>query len=418
MITPDQRQTADLLRRENLPLELVLQSDCMAPSLPKGTKVQVVATTVSEITPGDILILGHGSRYYCHRLLTRIHLKNGQTILLCKGDRMRRVDEPWKEEALIGRVTGRDHQGSPPSCSWLSRTAARLYGWVAWQAVRAGIRPHRRPPLLDERAGRPLFFRLNNKRWHVESEDPGLLDEFRHLLPAGNDEHEGAAFECLLTLHSGMPEDGHTRFALKADGLFARFDEESGRGELWLKETRGLKPGVEGFFRLVAAKRALRGEGVTLHATSVKTARGLFLFIGPSGTGKTTAAETYPEYQRIDEDLVFLMREDRGWMRKPWFPFMPKPERENGMVRALFFPERSEFFSLEKRSAVAALPGLLQTPPGGLRADNGEELLASICRLSQEVPAFRLRWMKGMDLPSLLESALNEPTAGSPYPNR
>jgi hypothetical protein len=79
-------------------------------------------------------------------------------------------------------------------------------------------------------------------------------------------------------------------------GLMARLDWRAGglTGTLWTRESGGDRfPGVfENFFRVLVAYRLLELGGVVLHSAGVVKDGAAFLFLGRSGAGKTTVAQS------------------------------------------------------------------------------------------------------------------------------
>lgn len=178
--------------------------------------------------------------------------------------------------------------------------------------------------------------------------------------------------------------------------------------------------------RILAARLVLAEGGVPLHASSVKTPRGALVFAGPSGVGKTSAAEAFPASDRLDPDLV-LVAEEAGrsspagrWVRLDLFDeYEPRrfvPGTGAGLpVRAVLFPEPGPEFELRPLRGAEAVRRCLHLPAGvslpdgrgGPDARAVSKGLARVESLTAAVPVARFRWSLSDDLPALLEGILS-----------
>lgn len=170
-------------------------------------------------------------------------------------------------------------------------------------------------------------------------------------------------------------------------------------------------------FRLLATRRVLADGGVVLHSSSVKTERGLLVFAGPSGAGKTTAAFTFPPEVRLDPDLVLLVERDGHWCRLDHFdeyePYRFAPGVAAGLpVRAVLLPSAGPGFSIRFLKGAEAVAACLHVPPPSVFGDAPMETGEAISRaerFARAVPVARFAWSLAReedDLPKLLDDAL------------
>ena len=70
---------------------------------------------------------------------------------------------------------------------------------------------------------------------------------------------------------------------------------------------------MENYLRWVTAGLALRREAFVLHAAGLVRDGKAYVFFGPSGAGKSTVAALSPGCGLLSDDLVLLLRRERGW---------------------------------------------------------------------------------------------------------
>ncbi len=184
----------------------------------------------------------------------------------------------------------------------------------------------------------------------------------------------------------------------------------------------------------LAARLVLSEGGVALHASSVRTARGVIVFAGPSGAGKTSARAAFAVSDRLDPDRVLLAERDGRWVRLDVFDeYEPRSfapgEAAELPVRAVLVPEAGAEFSFGLLRGAEAVRACLHLPPVGRRSGSFESEarpdghggpaedesgvaavsrgLARVERLVGAARVARFSWSLSDDLPALLESALS-----------
>lgn len=178
-----------------------------------------------------------------------------------------------------------------------------------------------------------------------------------------------------------------------------------------------VRPAAYLALRILAARRALSRGWIALHAAAVRTSRGVILFAGPSGAGKTTAARAFPRRERLEDDLVLAAEEDGDWVRLDVFdPLEPgryAPRCADGLaIRALLLPEPGGAFRFTPLNGAEAYRACLQALSlagvGGYEADTAEvsQVLKGLDGLVAAVPVARFAWSISDDLPALLEASL------------
>jgi hypothetical protein len=171
--------------------------------------------------------------------------------------------------------------------------------------------------------------------------------------------------------------------------------------------------------RALLVREALARDWLPLHATAVRVDDAVWLFAGPSGAGKTTAAQTFPPAQRLDEDFVILRRagERDAWARADVFnrddPRAYAPGEADGLpVRAVLLPRPGDAFSFERLAGQAAVRACFHMPQFACiegEAGATEAVAAALARLQSlcaSTPVARFAWRLGEDLPGLLRDRL------------
>lgn len=107
MVQPDAAMIAGLLHESmkdgKVPF-LTVTSNSMRPLLRRGDQVGLSATTLQQLTPGDVIVVRDGDTFLTHRFVA-IRQKDAETMLLTRGDRPLALDPPWSPDRYVGRVT-------------------------------------------------------------------------------------------------------------------------------------------------------------------------------------------------------------------------------------------------------------------------------------------------------------------------
>jgi signal peptidase I len=96
--------------KKGLPIRVAVRTESMSPLVRPGDEVVVHPASPSQIRVGDIVLLDGGRDWVAHRYLGR-RRQGGQSWLMTRGDRVRRLDAPVPPEALLGRITAVERAG-------------------------------------------------------------------------------------------------------------------------------------------------------------------------------------------------------------------------------------------------------------------------------------------------------------------
>ena len=168
-------------------------------------------------------------------------------------------------------------------------------------------------------------------------------------------------------------------------------------------------------FRVMLVRSAFARGGLALHAASVRAGRGVFLFIGRRGAGKSTAARAFPKRAQLDDDLAVLSYDEKSrlWVRLSHIESRLEPTgAEQLPIRAVLLPESAESaeaadaFRLTPLRGREAFVGCLQLPFFAPLPDELRSIMARLEKLCADIPVARLAWKRGENLPALLDEAL------------
>ncbi len=101
---------------------LRVRGGSMRPWLRGGEIVEVRCASPAEVRAGDVVAFARGGGLFVHRVIGKSR-REGQTLLITKGDAFPDADSPVREAELLGRVTGVARHGSMVSTETLPRQA-------------------------------------------------------------------------------------------------------------------------------------------------------------------------------------------------------------------------------------------------------------------------------------------------------
>jgi hypothetical protein len=247
-----------------------------------------------------------------------------------------------------------------------------------------------------EIAGLSLAVRTYDRRVQY-----GLAERYR-LFPLRNTPRLTLYIYCAgrwrasALLDTGMAFQGG-RLLFTAPGYAGYVDVARGRGELALSSVQPVED-ADYFLRCAFALLAFEAGGLLLHAAGLVRYDHAYLFLGHSGSGKTTVARLSSSALVLNDDLVLLWpTEDRWWAyATPFGNPSPQPMTVAGCapLRALLGLVQDREVRLERARPALAVAEMVGNAPV-VSADPGraEALLGRCQQILQAVPYYRLHFL-------------------------
>ena len=105
--------------------KLAVTGTSMLPSIWPGDVLEVHRRSVTEISPGDVVLFARNGGFAAHRVVEKV-CGGDHTVLITRGDALRAPDLPVSPEELLGRVTAilRDGRRLEPRLTRWGRAAS------------------------------------------------------------------------------------------------------------------------------------------------------------------------------------------------------------------------------------------------------------------------------------------------------
>ena len=171
-----------------------------------------------------------------------------------------------------------------------------------------------------------------------------------------------------------------------------------------------LLEGVDYFIRVVFSLLTFDQGGLMIHAAGIARHGRAYLFLGHSGSGKTTVSRLSKDCQILNDDLVILTPIETGW-RVYGTPFsnptQVKPSPHNAPLEGLYFLVKDKKVFLEPARGGIALAELISNIPVLPANPYLNLLLIERCtQILTDVEAFKLHFLKDESFWNVVEKKL------------
>ncbi len=183
-------------------------------------------------------------------------------------------------------------------------------------------------------------------------------------------------------------------------------DLENRRSALDLRSKHAVEE-IDYFLRIVFAWLSFRKGGILFHAAGVRCHGLAYVFFGPSGAGKTTAARFSSPYEVLNDDLLLLAPDgDHWWVASTPFtnPTQVAPAPGGAPLAGLYRLVKDERVFLEDLGAAEAVAEILACVPILTSVPDFAVALLDRCRsLAGAAPVFQLHFRRDHTFWELLQ---------------
>lgn len=371
--------------------------ECMKDILPRGTKIVVnTVGDVGKLRCGDIVVVAHNELLITHRYLGRMRL-DGEEYLMCKGDSYRRPDPLWHHSKLLGIFSKKSAEDIEVDIDIpvMTRIISRLQFFFFYLLILFQINRCR------------VFVERMNASFEIETS----LAYEKHLLmnclvdklpvPSGKFLNTCKIIICGVNDKPAILTDASPEYSTDKLKVYAVSEQQI---YIVKEDSVSIINALETAFRMYAVNFAVENGGLCIHASCVKSGEEAYMFAGISGTGKTTCKNKFPVKDRLDDDMVVLIRKENGFARINWSPFSFK--NQDIYVRKVFIPVKADTFVLKEILCREAMKYIFNLPPEGCSEIYKEAFFDASCKLGESVKIYFVEWEKNSDLRQLIADAL------------
>jgi len=190
---------------------------------------------------------------------------------------------------------------------------------------------------------------------------------------------------------------GSSLYISKTANTLGRLDLEKDSGELVLSRKVSIAE-IEYFIRGVFAILSFKNGCLMIHSAGVVRNNKAFIFIGHSGSGKSTISQLSKKFDVLNDDLIFLKRENKLWQAYStpfWNPDLRREVNMNAPIDSLYCLAKDYdvyIQAIEKSIALAEL--ITNVPVIPLNPIFMDQLIDLSNNLLDQVEMYRLHFRK------------------------
>lgn len=190
---------------------------------------------------------------------------------------------------------------------------------------------------------------------------------------------------------------GSTQYISRTRNTLGKMNLETTSGELILSRTVSI-PEIEYFVRGVYAILSFKSGCLMLHSAGVVRDNKAYIFIGHSGSGKSTISQLSMNYDILNDDLILLRPEKERWLAYStpfWNPGLRKDVNLQAKVHSLFSLAKDKDVFLQKVEKSIAIAELITNVPViPINPDLMDQLIDLCSHLLDQVQMYRLHFRK------------------------
>ena len=174
------------------------------------------------------------------------------------------------------------------------------------------------------------------------------------------------------------------------------FDYHAKQGTL-LVQPEHVEAQVDYFLRAIYSLLVFLGGGVLLHSAGILSGERAYLFMGASGSGKTTVCRVSEGKIILNDDLLILLPSPAGWMAFAtpfWNPTQVRPSNTHALVAGIYKLVQAPMVECLPMEIGMSLAEVLACVPLLTTSTvYGEQLIQRCFKIVTEIPVYRLRFL-------------------------
>lgn len=227
---------------------------------------------------------------------------------------------------------------------------------------------------MKESQGLDYFMSIAGMGIHLRIHDADLFKLVRSRYQRFSKAEPRLEMICDLVVQPELLEFASNEFKVnfRSDGL--AFTGHAAKGEIDLQSCRAAfftaspraEFAVDYFLRLLYSLLAFKTGGLMLHGAGIQRAGQVAVFFGHSGSGKTTVSRLSGADAVLNDDLLLLLPDGKGWQVAAtpfWNPSQVPPSVGQAPLGGLFRLVQDQRVFLQHASPAVAIAELLSSTP-------------------------------------------------------
>lgn len=182
-------------------------------------------------------------------------------------------------------------------------------------------------------------------------------------------------------------------------GFVASLDNSNGKGQLFVNGYMTIQK-INFILIQILSLSVLKKGGLVLHAAGLAKGDKAYIFLGHSGSGKSTVASLSPDFRLLNDDIVGILPNRTGWYAYPtpfWHTKQIRPSAQTEPVIVSGFYQLLKDTNLEITKLSLAQSIAAITCSTSILASNpslAHQVMDISNRMVQTIPVFNLHFRK------------------------
>ncbi len=219
---------------------------------------------------------------------------------------------------------------------------------------------------------------------------PGLVKSLSAQVEWVGRERSSSLLNTQTNFHDGILQ-------FSAPGYHGFIDEYARQGYLELSSAQPVED-IDYFLRVVLALLVQKIGGVLLHTAGIVRDKRAYLFLGHSGSGKTTICRSsMEEFLILNDDLILLKPNMEEWIAYGtpfWNPTQIKPTNQFASIAGIYLLIQDKSVYTQELAAGKATAALISNVPIiPLDPVRSVQLLEVLSKIQRNVPIYELHFL-------------------------